>query len=449
MKDKLNHELKGEKPHSVNPPFNEPIKLSLSQIRCDGGTQSRAAIHQTTVDEYAEDYKNGANFPPITVFYDGEIFWLADGFHREKAALKAGLTEIAAIVKQGTRRDAVLYSVGANAKHGLRRTNADKRRAVMTLLEDEEWSHWSVSEISRQAKVSRPFVYKIMEENSHLSTFTSERTYTTKHGTVAKMNTANIGKSKADDSLPSSAEDKVSIPDSEQFYEDKEVLPPSFEENNHTDYAPVEIDNGKTDDKLKDSDFPKQSQKPNLGKPKLINPLSIGDKVKVKDNHYFGGIEGVVTQLNTPHTVTVAFENNERDVIKLTDLDLPPSLTKPITSVKSFPVKREILIKEGLNYKVGNPGYGCKWYLEVEEDDYLLFLQYQKKMNAPTIRSFLLKLIEEKKQQELPPKSDDILVNLSSQISYLNKQQKLFLASQLIESDPEILTQLWSQKNGH
>ena len=215
-----------------------------------------------------------------------------------------------------------------------------------------------------------------------------------------------------------------------------------------TSDAPVEIDNGKTDDKLKDSDFPKQSQKPKKGKPKLINPLSIGDKVKVKDNHYFGGIEGVVTQLNTPYTVTVAFENNERDVIKLTDLDLPPSLTKPITSVNSFPVKREIIIKEGLNYKVGNPGYGCKWYLEVEEDDYLLFLQYQKKMNAPTIRSCLLKLIEEKKQQELPPSSDDILVKLSSQISHLNKQQKLFLASQLIESDPEIFSQLWSQRNG-
>ena len=70
-------------------------------------------------------------------------------------------------------------------------------------------------------------------------------------------------------------------------------------------------------------------------------------------------------------------------------------------------------------------------------------------MNAPTIRSFLLKLIEEKKQQELLPSSDDILVNLSSKISHLNKQQRLFLASQLIESDPEIFTQLWSQKNGH
>ncbi len=160
MKEKYFQELKTEKPHSVNPPFNEPIKLSLSQIRCDGGTQSRAAIHQTTVDEYAEDYKNGANFPPITVFYDGEFYWLADGFHRLEAARSAEFTNIKAIIKQGTRRDAILYSVGANAKHGLRRTNADKRRAVMTLLEDSEWSHWSDRKIARQCGVSHDFVNK-------------------------------------------------------------------------------------------------------------------------------------------------------------------------------------------------------------------------------------------------------------------------------------------------
>ncbi len=123
--------------------------LCLSQIRRDGGTQPRASINDETVIEYAEDMKNGDRFPPVTVFYDGEFHWLADGFHRDKAALKAGLTEIAAIVKQGTRRDAVLYSVGANAKHGLRRTNADKRRAVMRLLEDSEWSQWSNNEIAK------------------------------------------------------------------------------------------------------------------------------------------------------------------------------------------------------------------------------------------------------------------------------------------------------------
>ena len=69
----------------------------------------------------------GATFPAVLVFYDGQDYWLADGFHRIHAAHKAELTQIAVEVRQGSRREAVLYSVGANANHGLRRTNADKQ----------------------------------------------------------------------------------------------------------------------------------------------------------------------------------------------------------------------------------------------------------------------------------------------------------------------------------
>ncbi|EWY35857.1 hypothetical protein N825_32650 [Skermanella stibiiresistens SB22] len=39
----------------------------------------------------------------------------------------------------GSRRDAVPHAVGANARHGLPRSNADKRDAVMILLKDPEW----------------------------------------------------------------------------------------------------------------------------------------------------------------------------------------------------------------------------------------------------------------------------------------------------------------------
>jgi len=87
-------------------------------------------------------------------------------------------------VKQGTERDAILYSVGANATHGMRRTNADKRRAVMRLLEDEEWGKWSDGEIARRCGVTRQTV---TNHRASLAKFASEKTYTTKHGTVAVM----------------------------------------------------------------------------------------------------------------------------------------------------------------------------------------------------------------------------------------------------------------------
>lgn len=167
-------------------------KLKLSQIRTDGGTQSRASLNEHVAGEYAELMRSGTALPPLVVFHDGSDYWLADGFHRHEALRLAGLDEVEADIRQGTRRDAILFSVGANASHGLRRTNEDKRRAVSTLLQDAEWSTWSDREISRRCGVSADLVGDV---RSSLSTNDSdERTYTTKHGTTAIMNTAAIGK---------------------------------------------------------------------------------------------------------------------------------------------------------------------------------------------------------------------------------------------------------------
>ena len=136
-------------------------KIKLEKIRTNGGTQPRTSLNVSTVDEYAEAITDGAKLPPVVVFHDGADYWLADGFHRFFAVKKIGGYDIDAEVRGGTKRDAVLYSVGANASHGLRRTNEDKRKAVMTLLEDAEWSKWSDREIARQCGVSHPFVAAI------------------------------------------------------------------------------------------------------------------------------------------------------------------------------------------------------------------------------------------------------------------------------------------------
>lgn len=170
--------------------------IPIEIIRIDGGTQSRALLQDSVIEEYAAAIKEGVEFPPVVLFYDGADHWLADGFHRVRAFLAAGLASIPADVRQGTRRDAILYSVGANEAHGLRRTNDDKRRAVLTLLNDGEWAKWSDGEIARRCFVSQPFVSKLRPATQNVM---SDRTYTTKHGTVATMNTAAIGKTKEED----------------------------------------------------------------------------------------------------------------------------------------------------------------------------------------------------------------------------------------------------------
>lgn len=111
-----------------------PSKIPISQIRLDGDTQPRATINEDVVAEYAEQMKASVKFPPIEVYQDGAALWLADGFHRYHAANRAGLDSINGHIHKGTKAEAAWHSVACNQQHGLRRTNADKRKAVEMAL---------------------------------------------------------------------------------------------------------------------------------------------------------------------------------------------------------------------------------------------------------------------------------------------------------------------------
>ena len=104
--------------------------VPLSKIRIDGDTQPRVAVLEEVVDVYRRDMRKGAVFPPVEVVFDGSDYWLYDGFHRFKAARLAHKTTLTAIVRQGSREEAVWRSLAANAVHGLRRSNADKVWAI-------------------------------------------------------------------------------------------------------------------------------------------------------------------------------------------------------------------------------------------------------------------------------------------------------------------------------
>lgn len=170
------------------------MTLQLLDINADPDLQSRESLNQDTISEYASEFaKDGVLPPPVTVYHDSKMYWLADGFHRLAAFKSIGRNEINAKVYEGTKRDALLFSVGANNDHGLRRTAADKRNAVKRLLNDPEWGAWSNMEIARQCNVSHTLVNELRRS---LEAASSEKTFLSKHGTVAKMNTQDIGKSK-------------------------------------------------------------------------------------------------------------------------------------------------------------------------------------------------------------------------------------------------------------
>ena len=110
-------------------------KIAIGDIERKG-LQTRVALNEETVADYAEAMAKGVKFPPVTVFQCAGHLYLADGFHRVEGALRNGVKRIDAEITQGKFDDALKFALGANANHGLRRTNADKNRAVNIALQN-------------------------------------------------------------------------------------------------------------------------------------------------------------------------------------------------------------------------------------------------------------------------------------------------------------------------
>jgi hypothetical protein len=155
--------------------MSEVRRLPLSAIKLDPAVQQRVeGTSQEIVRGYADNMRAGDKFPPVVVFSkDGVTYHLADGFHRIEAYRLANLDaqEIDCELRPGDRDDAVVFACGANASHGLRRSIADKKKAVLRLLTIERCSQWSDRDIARQCNVSHPFVGKV---RGHLETLPDE-----------------------------------------------------------------------------------------------------------------------------------------------------------------------------------------------------------------------------------------------------------------------------------
>lgn len=143
--------------------MGELVELELELIRTDLDTQMRVQTSQEVASEYAELMRDGVEFDPITVIYDGRYI-LADGFTRVAAARMNGYGCILADVTPGTYRDAWLLALQANAKHAQPRTNADRRKAVSVALRDYDLSRKTNVEIARICGVTEGLVRKIKKE---------------------------------------------------------------------------------------------------------------------------------------------------------------------------------------------------------------------------------------------------------------------------------------------
>ena len=140
--------------------------LSIDLIITDAGTQMRAGTRLETVKEY-EQLFNGKKWPfddPLVVFTDGKSYWLADGFHRFEAAQLANRGSVLCDVKKGSLEKAQDFALGANLRHGLRRSNDDKRHSVRTALGMKRWAECSDRLVAEACGVGHPLVAKIRKE---------------------------------------------------------------------------------------------------------------------------------------------------------------------------------------------------------------------------------------------------------------------------------------------
>jgi hypothetical protein len=172
----------------------DTLSINLEIIKLDEAAQPRVELDDEYIEELANDLTAGSKFPPVVVFRYGEDYHLADGFHRYRAHQKAGFDKIVAEIRRGDRREAIMHAVGANATHGKRRSNADKRKAAETLLKDEVWCRWTDRVIAEKCRVSQPLVSAIRKELTDNGYQFPEKRIT---ANGRKMNVANIGSNRS------------------------------------------------------------------------------------------------------------------------------------------------------------------------------------------------------------------------------------------------------------
>lgn len=180
-------------------------KIFPEYIRLDGETQPRAEISQTVCDEYGERMKAGDQFPPVDVFFDGEDYWLADGFHRIQAHVMALPGEaVECNVYKGTLQDAQWHSYSVNRTHGVQRSNQDKVRAVDLALAHPAAAGKSNVQIAEHCGVSEFMVRKHRKSLTSIKSKSNDermnpaaRTSCPRTGRDGRtINTAKIGKGK-------------------------------------------------------------------------------------------------------------------------------------------------------------------------------------------------------------------------------------------------------------
>jgi hypothetical protein len=152
--------------------------VSLASIVIDDRFQTRAALDHAAIEDYIEAIRVTGRwpFPPIKIVSQ----FLVDGFHRVTAAKRVAADPETAVELRKSLQSipcervsvdltsdnipmlALQHALAANQTHGLRRTQADKRRSVELAI--EQWPIESDRQIAKLTGTTHPFVAKVRRE---------------------------------------------------------------------------------------------------------------------------------------------------------------------------------------------------------------------------------------------------------------------------------------------
>jgi len=141
-------------------------KIAFANVAVHRELQPRVTIDQDVVDEYAAILAQRPDaLPPLDVFEVGDLPYVVDGYHRWHAHRKIGAEWLPCrVVGSGTLDQARWISTRSNQAHGLRRTNADKRAAVLSALATAIGGEQSNRVIAEHVGVSADLVAAVRAE---------------------------------------------------------------------------------------------------------------------------------------------------------------------------------------------------------------------------------------------------------------------------------------------
>ena len=143
---------------------NEITHLPLQKICYDQGTQFRKDGDPKVQEEYAALMKEGVVFPPVEIIFDGQGYYLWDGFTRFFAATEIGAPHIACHVTNGSLRDAQILACSANKTNGQARSSQTKRGIIEFLLADDVWGKKTHEEMATHAGVTHSYVSRVARD---------------------------------------------------------------------------------------------------------------------------------------------------------------------------------------------------------------------------------------------------------------------------------------------